>query len=535
MIPMEAANSISKGSRVFGIPELLNLICGFACASDCARLSRTCKAAFTVSIPFVWRHVNSAQHLFSLLNKTQKIKCEVSREFKEIVIGTTQFSPVDFSRFDFYASYVRNLSVYGSSNTPYSVDGWKHLVLRAQRQQLLPNLLSITIQTFWEGEIGPDQFIWIKTLISPSLRILKVVRCDDSPFSCIPSPMASALLEVATERCPQLLALSLPSSRTREEALSCRLPFQEYFCALPTLVELTCSNMILEEDALPLIACLPRLQRLTIQDGDDDIYPYTPSLPEESFPALRELHIKKLWTDELEMVLSIPLLTRHLTHLELLFPGDVLDEGEVILESTIPDLLSYLRDAPHLSSLDIDFNPTEDVYNIGNQDLMDVFSTLPLKRLTLSGAHLGNWIYTGDLETVWPNVKYLHMPDQPASPRALSCFAQLPQVQFLGLRVCLKDLAEGPMMHSHCPLRILELSRCSSVMYEPEQLEDIGGFLVTVFPNLYQVVWSHSPIASASRPSAHRLIGFLNKHIALKQEVEKLRREVETLKGTAKS
>ncbi|KAG9086189.1 hypothetical protein FRC06_003233 [Ceratobasidium sp. 370] len=507
---------------------------GFARTSDCARLSRTCKTVFKVSTAFVWNHVDGGQHLLSLLGGTRIIDIQKTTGLRKIAIGIASSSHVDFSRFDIYAPYVRRLNVYGPGPVGhyYQVDGWDHLIVRAQQKPLLPNLLSIILQSSCD-EHGPDQLVWIKTFICPSLINIQATPHSVSSPPCISPLMADVILDAVAERCPRLFRLSLFPSRTlkyEENNLLGylrRRPYYESLRALPTLVELTCSTMMLESDSLRIVSSLPQLHRLIILTSGTTVVLRPPELPRESFPALQQLHIKGLSPYEVITILSIPTLMSGLIHLELKFQLDQLDEDEDRDEWIASELLSLLRLSPQLSSLDLDLDPIrvqDDPYDIGHQDLMDTFSKLPLVNVALGGVHLGDWAYTGSLKSVWPNVTILRMRDQFASPRILSCFAQLPRVQYLMLNVYLEDFREWPKVVSLCPLQTLECSPGGSTVCEPEQLDYTGRFLLALFPNLRKIVWPEDKTNELPETVAHqRFIGFLNQHITLKRELEQLK------------
>ncbi|KAG8699423.1 hypothetical protein FRC08_005321 [Ceratobasidium sp. 394] len=345
--------------------------------------------------------------------------------------------------------------------------------------------------------------------------------------------MADVILDAVAEHCPRLFRLSLLPSRTlkyEENNLLGYLrkrPYYESLRALSTLVELTCTTMMFEKDSLCVLGSLPQLHRLVVLTSGTSVVLRPPELPSKSFPALQQLHIKGLSPYEVIAILGIPTLMSGLTHLELKFKLDQLDEDEDRDEWIACELLSLLGLSPQLLSLDADLDPTkdhDDPYDIGHQDLMDTFSKLPLVNVALGGMHLGDWAYTGSLKSVWPNVTILRMRNQFASPRILSCFAQLPRVQYLMLNVFLEDFREWPKVVSLCPLQTLECSPGGSTVCEPELLDYTGRFLLALFPNLRTVVWPEDKANESPETIAHhRFIGFLNQHLALKRELEQLK------------
>lgn len=70
---------------VLKVPELLSLICSFSRTSDCARLARTSRQVFKVSVGYVWNNVDGAQNLLMLLGGTRAIYHTKSPGLKKIV------------------------------------------------------------------------------------------------------------------------------------------------------------------------------------------------------------------------------------------------------------------------------------------------------------------------------------------------------------------------------------------------------------------------------------------------------------------
>ncbi|KAG8694208.1 hypothetical protein FRC08_008627 [Ceratobasidium sp. 394] len=92
------------------------------------------------------------------------------------------------------------------------------------------------------------------------------------------------------------------------------------------------------------------------------------------------------------------------------------------------------------------------------------------------------------------------------------------------LQVCLEDSTQGSEIPSFCPLHTLEFSGGSSIVYMPNQLEPTRRFLMALFPDLRKVVWPKDKNnKSPSFMAQQRFIGFLNRHMALKRELEELK------------
>ncbi|CAE7185602.1 unnamed protein product [Rhizoctonia solani] len=528
-----------KHHKVLKVPELLSLICSFARTADCVSLARTCRPIFKVATVFVWQHVNGAQNLLTLLSGTLIIGDIKSPESRKIAIGVAA-SAVDFSRFDFYAPYVRRLTVYGHEAKYFRVSGWSPLLIRANSRPLLPNLLSMVMQTKCDSH-GPDQFMWIRSFSGPS--VLTIQAAPSHLLSRTPprvSPLAaSAILDTIAARCPRLLKLSLFVSETlgldkydgenNMLGVLWQRDYYHYFRALPALYELSCSVAMLQYDSLKVIGSLPYLTRLAVYSSGGMLVLQPPPLPDDSFPSLNELSLQDIHPYEAASIMQIAPLMKRLTLLELITNPEYLEFDDSREEWITGTLLLLLSNSPKLNALHVDLDPLRDIddpYDIGHQDVMDTFSKLPLISLTLSGVHVGVWAETGSLKTVWPLLSSLRMRNQYASPLVLSCFAQLPRLQHLTLSVYLEDMVIRPSVLVLCPLLTLEISDGIVTAVEPEDLEHTSRFLLSLFPRLRRITWSKfRPETLAEEVQQRRFIGFLNQHLNMRRELDELRAE----------
>ncbi|KAH7325200.1 hypothetical protein B0J17DRAFT_682626 [Rhizoctonia solani] len=523
--------------KVLKVPELLSLICSFARPADCVSLGQTCKPIFKIAAAFVWQHVDGAQHLLILLTGTMIISDNKNPDTHKIAIGVAS-SDIDFSRFEFYAPYVRRLTVYGHEAKYFQVSGWSPLMIRANAKPLLPNLLSMVMQTKCDSH-GPDQFMWIRAFSGPS--ILTIQASPSHLLSRSPprvSPLAaSVILDIIATRCPRLMRLSLFVSETlgfdkydgenNMLGVLWQRDYYRYFRALPALYELSCSVVMLQTDSLRAIGSLPCLTRLSVYSSGGLVVLQPPYLSDNSFPSLNELSLQDINPYETAAIMQIAPLMKRLTLLELITNPEYLDFDESRDEWITGTLLLLLANSPRLNALHVDLDPLRDIdesYDIGHQDVMDTFSKLPLISLTLSGVHIGDWASTGSLKTVWPLLSSLRMRNQYASPLVLSCFAQLPRLGHLTLSVCLENMVIRPTVLSICPLQTLEISDGIVTMMEPEDLEHTAQFLLSLFPRLRRIVWTKfGPDTLQEEVEQRRFIGFLNHHLSMRRELEELR------------
>lgn len=81
---------MAASERVFGIPELTNIICSYLDRGDCVRLLRVSRCLFSYVRHFVWEDVEGAIHLLRLFpgtmsahtsNKRKKVSSLFKRHF----------------------------------------------------------------------------------------------------------------------------------------------------------------------------------------------------------------------------------------------------------------------------------------------------------------------------------------------------------------------------------------------------------------------------------------------------------------------
>ncbi|KAG9118342.1 hypothetical protein FRC07_007199, partial [Ceratobasidium sp. 392] len=285
----------------------------------------------------------------------------------------------------------------------------------------------------------------------------------------------------------------------------------------------------MENNLLSVIGSFPALQQLTVLGLDSPAALDPRRLSTGSFPALQKLHLAGRDGDCLISVLNISPLMNHLTHLNLkhILTDNRRDDHGQIGEWIACDLLPWLKNSPYLQSLILKIDSFEGVevpYDIGYDDLVETFSKLPLQSVTLAGVKLGELVY--DLESLknaFPHVTDLHVLDQPGTPLILGCFAELPKLQHLEVRLDLERIDRCPERASRCRLHTLESSTGGAIGYRHEDLEITGAALLMIYPNLRKVVWPPSKQNDSPKVLAQRrFVDHLNRHINLKREMNEL-------------
>ncbi|KAG9120703.1 hypothetical protein FRC07_003692, partial [Ceratobasidium sp. 392] len=457
---------------------------------------------------------------------------------EKLIMRIRSSPPVDFSRFDLYAPFVHTLHVYGLAPDYqyFKVTG----SLPARNQPLLPNLKSIILRSpdavYWQ-----DQLAWVGSFVSPTLVDVRVIAEDARSPTLIPSLVADVVVDTLAQHCPGLCSLSLfPSEDPLPEdselynnfllGLIWRRPVRQSLVCLPGLVELTCSMDMLKEDSFSVVGSLPLLNRLSILGLPGPVLTTPHALPADSFLQLRALRLIGGCRTGFISTLKLSPLTSRLTELALEFYcSDRYGFDEDLSEWVVSSLLCQLQNSPRLTQLSVKIrNPQEWTRSIDIEfeDLAEVFANLPLEVITLAGLSLDPEEYdAGLLKTAWLNVTSVHMPDHLAGLEALRCFAQLPELRYLQVLLGLDNLndydSEPEEVFSYCPLQTLEGSSGSVVLHKRKHVGKVAKFLLDIFPELHKVVWGPAweltPVSDAKAQRA--FIEYLNKHLALKQEV----------------
>ncbi|KAG9123957.1 hypothetical protein FRC07_013369 [Ceratobasidium sp. 392] len=188
------------------IPELLDLIGGLLDMSDWLALLRTCKSVFPMIASRVWREVE-AQVMMDLIIEVSQNKLDES----DVSRGTPRSqeeSAVDFTRFDVYAPFIRQLRVYGRTARYFKGERRRICTRRAREGALLPNLTSVTLLT---SDLTPDSaaLFWLDLFLMPSLRELSVKPAVKTEIAWVSYSVASDILEKLVTTCSAVERLEL--------------------------------------------------------------------------------------------------------------------------------------------------------------------------------------------------------------------------------------------------------------------------------------------------------------------------------------
>ncbi|KAG8694104.1 hypothetical protein FRC08_008702 [Ceratobasidium sp. 394] len=424
------------------IPELLYLICGLIGTNDSLNLMKTCKPIFPLIASTVWNEVE-AQVLMELIVEGPRSKGNESEDPNDI-----SNSGIDFSRFDVYAPFVRQLRVYGRTARYFKGERRRVCISRAQRGVLLPNLTSITMLT---PDLYPDSdaLFWLDLFLKPSVRELRLTPIAKSYTSWVSYPATSALLGKLVTICPTIEKLEfypvdiqrLSGKNTDSSTGMLWSPGpRPDFSLFTQLRRVTSTINILDDGGLAALGALPRLGFLSIHGCGESPKGLQLDVPEGSFPTLTKLSLLEVDTTNLPAIMGVKQLVRGLTSLRLSQAfgrsQENLQYRERWLSRTLPRLLEHTSRLKYLSYNAI---PTfgrlgyYPFHRIDHTPLLQTLSGIPLQSVYLVGLCFVGADFLPHVATAFTSATVLRMPNQPVSSVGLLSFAQIPHLRHLAL------------------------------------------------------------------------------------------------------
>lgn len=491
------------------------------------RILRANKSGFLSAAPFVWKKVDGVVHLLKLLPRLQIVN-DKSNKIEKITLQP--LSQADYSRFEFYAPFVKILELY-KGDSFFEISGWRILSLRTAQGPLLPNLSSLTASLSIRSTACHTQgLMWITSLLSPSLKRVRLIGAEQVSFPIHSAIVGSTILEGIARICPGIQTLSLfpftGSGESDEEHFLLNLlpgrSFVQYLPALHDLSELETSMTMVRPEAFAQLGALPRLKRLSLYSTPAEPVIDPKILSENAFPALTHLALKGLRDTEVKMVLSLLPLIRNVTSLEVTMAlGE--GEGRWIVDEFFP----RLENMTHLTDLSASFDEESllgDFQDINCPQVLNALAKLPLRTISLSGVDFQDDV---DFTEVLPAVTKLSMVSQYTSPERLPCFATIPKLEHLFLVLDLDDEDRYPSQDSvpSCPsLHTIEISSASFLVCRPRWMCKTAELLLILFPNIKQVVMS--PKLRTLRPIENAGVVWLNSQIDMQRELKRLRSRI---------
>ncbi|KAG8693465.1 hypothetical protein FRC08_009095 [Ceratobasidium sp. 394] len=330
-------------------------------------------------------------------------------------------------RFRFYAPYIKVLRVpiqYYAAD----IDNWEPLVVYSKNNELLPNLVELECEEFDLQVIsvfssGSTQQITIKR---PPGADSDDSDSDDSDEPEVPRKGLDItgtrqFLEHAAYKCPNLRSLEFHPESNEIIDMPTLLQTFTFFSNFKDLRRLVSTPVVLESDALRLIAQLPSLNTLSIRPNECSRY-WNSSLCEQvpagSFPALGDLTIRlgtpraagRFWE-------LIPLHT--LKNLDLAITSPSVQDAS----DFIPVLC---RTSPLITALKLKANGWS--FKI-TADMFEHLARLPIESFSFLGVRLnfrGAW---AKVAGAWPNLKSLKCSESASLDDLLFLSSKLPKLE----------------------------------------------------------------------------------------------------------
>ncbi|KAG8699685.1 hypothetical protein FRC09_006460, partial [Ceratobasidium sp. 395] len=461
---------VDQSHNIFDIPELLSYICGFFEPNELGPFAQTCHTVFRVTVPILWETVNGVHKLLALLPNVSIRHTYEPGYTLQLHIDLPDPSNTSFERFDYYASLVKHLDVFGDGTRYLDAYGWDLLSQRARTQTLLPHLLSITVREDIRQPFSEEQLHQVNDLISPSLVSYWYKQNYDGMFShYVPETAVTVLLDTLLERCSTVTRLAI-YPKTGSQV--CRdLPAAFASQAFSHLRVLSGGVALAASDLLVVIGTLPQLEHFIIRGCNQRLPPLPEELRIASFPALKHLFFST-WRpgDALKLAHLGPLLCR-LEFLELELEPCPVDEHPDVEYERLLSLINnvvpfWLENTVCLRTLFVDVDP------YGNKSrataiahhsskILSRITELRIQKLHLNSLRLNPQIFRNHFD--WSYLKELHLPDQYVpNLENLHCFAALPCLEYLKVLLRLSvPVALPDEIRGNRQLRTIESSRAS--------------------------------------------------------------------------
>jgi hypothetical protein len=502
--------------RVLDNAELLGLILGHLNTYACTKLISTSQTFFRQAATYIWKDLKYPRPLLLLIPGVQQTESRRGKKILKvhllIVSGSclrliiphqTQLppSPADFSRFDLYAPFVRNLWVFGPQrygrHSNFGIDAsWQTLILRARQSPLLPNLKELTIDESFETDDEP--VLWVSAFASPSLESFRAENMEQTHAT---SSMTSVILGLLAEHCRDLRQLKLyvgPPDKdndtplyhghhpTKPSLLRVLLgaPVSQTWQTLQNLRSLVTDVSAINMPSLSSLGHLPHLNSIEIHGVEPRTYSHQPrfssdirnmAFAENSFPNLRRLAVRNLHHEDLVLLWDLEDLVGDLEEVGVgidLVNGYISEEKVRSAEKFTSEFFPVLSArSPSLKALIIDLNPSKHDAEPITAMTLDIeqfkpLITLPLQRvelayITLQTSEIGDKFFNCRIAMLWPNAVHLKLLHQPVGSDKLHHFASLPSLRYLALRVSWAPVHESKTVildFKNLPLHTLEFT-----------------------------------------------------------------------------
>jgi hypothetical protein len=550
----------SRVHEVLSVPELLSIVFSFLEKGDVFDCATVCKLWSSIALDELWREMNDAPNLFSLLGSYSNDNEErylvrrqsyspanANREIYQNLVGDPE--PDDWRTFEPYARRVRtfiyheydetdkNESRFGAGYT-LSDRAWDSISRTRTTLYILPNLQHLEWIKGRKGEWEDHQLPACAMLLHPGVKTL-VVAVPHTDAEACPS-----LYKNIAGRSPNLHVLDFRTNhQLRWDDEHTEGEFVECIRSLKKLRKLVVSAFWLTTGVVEALAELPLLRVVQYElffpdrrGKPEDVLKFTPQLKEGAFPALVDLSIAASTSDTISFF-SSPHRPASLQELFLHSPNKLPTVVDVI-----ELLLGVWECLPRLTKLYLEFRvDREDASHdvITPESFVELGRTI--RRFTRLEVLEIYWQYpllftTSDLDDIaasLPSIRRLVLNPEPfadsggrpTSLRAIRDVARCnPKICELGLHLAvdLADLDGSSGEDTAAFKHAIELHVGSSKI-APGQVAAVAMWLSEVCPAGCRIMsgysWTPSAIAPDWDPACEQLWARVDEMIALVSKI----------------
>lgn len=257
------------------------------------------------------------------------------------------------------------------------------------------------------------------------------------------------------------------------------------------LRDLSLTNGCLNKHSLLALGKLPKLRVLDFTYGDfvavEDSSTVNAALSSTAFSNLRALSLNVRLADQI-YILELQKMIKGINKLNIClrlsmgFEDDTFgfEASKILVERR---LLPLFANMPNLGSLTIKaWSPCKDAdLPVEFPEFLDAISRPPLVDVHLDGVHFRSSALERNLGTVWPQLRRLSLPAQDASLQELACFATIPNLCYLKVKLNLTTTftPTNIIRSERAPLTFLKSSPQGKISAELEVIKHNARYAPT--------------------------------------------------------
>ncbi|KAG8762483.1 hypothetical protein FRC12_009017 [Ceratobasidium sp. 428] len=378
---------LNASSRALGVPELFALVCSFLSKKDGAACLCISRHTFASIASIVWEDVDLKSVLL-LVPGMQAIIGDTSETLDRRCAFEFP-ATVDLARFQVYSPFVKA----ASTSVPYAITfpkDWPNASGQASLQPLLPNLRSITINTF--GWVPDPCVDWVPRFLTPGLKefkmcsiLLQKISGEYYEDAWLNLGKCIELIDAISQTCPVIETLEMFAHEDAEEDQTKYKVLYEKVAGLHSLRTLSLGGARAGKTLFQAVSRLPHLESLSLASDCSQPVPDRDSLvilSNDSFPNLRHLVLRRLHPDVITRVYDSPQLFRRLVSAEIIYDDDEYDEDEGLGLRPAYAMRCFSHGCSNLTNLSI-FTKGDGGDFCVFRRFIPIFKQLPLRRLKL--------------------------------------------------------------------------------------------------------------------------------------------------------